>query len=118
MSIDIDALVEQAEQIDWDTVSAEFAARWEGRYSHRNLQLLFFQCPTATQLHTYKGWLAEGRQVRKGETSIRLFAPKGKVGEEKPEGEDKRKPRIRPISLFDISQTDPIEKKPELKEGN
>lgn len=110
-AVDIDALVEQAEQIDWDAVSAEFVARWEGRYSLRNLQMLFVQRPTATELHTYRGWLKEGRQVRKGETSIRLFAPKGKVGEEKPEGEDKRKVRVRPISLFDISQTDPIVEK-------
>lgn len=103
----IPALIERAEKVDeTDAAVAAFLARWGDRYSHRNLLLLYIQRPDATELHTYRGWLSAGRQVRKGEKAVRLMVPKG-TETEAAEDRDERI-RVRPISLFDIAQTDPI----------
>lgn len=103
----IGVLIEQADKVDETQAEvAAFLARWGDRYSRRNLLLLYIQRPDATELHTYKGWLREGRQVRRGEKAVRLFVPKGK---DDPEGfSSEEKIRVRPISLFDVAQTDPI----------
>lgn len=103
----IGVLVEQADKVDETQAEvAAFLARWGDRYSRRNLLLLYIQRADATELHTYRGWLREGRQVRRGEKAIRLFVPKGK---DEPEGfSSEEKIRVRPISLFDIAQTDQI----------
>src|SRR5689334_6847128 len=45
------------------------------RYSPANCALIYSQCPHASTVASYRHWQREGRQVRKGERAIRLFAP-------------------------------------------
>lgn len=62
---------------------------------------------------TYNAWIALGRQVRKGETGVKLpevFIPVTKKDEDHPKSEKKkmRFMRNRPAAVFHVSQTDPI----------
>src|SRR6478736_4106713 len=50
-------------------------ARGFHRYSFNNLILIWAQRPDATAVASYRTWQAKGRQVRKGETGIRVLAP-------------------------------------------
>lgn len=96
---------------------AEWEARFDGQYSPHNAHLIGMQRPDATVVRGYVTWRAEyGRQVRKGEVGIRIKAPAGWVDEngntvkadDAADG-DKVRQRFKLISVFDISQTDPIE---------
>ena len=90
-----------------DPAVKAFMARWAGRYSENNCLLLYVQKPDAEQLHTYRGWANEGRQVRSGERAIVLLAPR--VREVKnADGDTTEEKWIRPIALFDIAQTDAV----------
>src|ERR1700676_5392781 len=54
-----------------------FSSRFH-RYSRRNQQLIFEQCPQATRVASYATWNKEGFQVRKmqeGERGIRILRP-------------------------------------------
>jgi hypothetical protein len=104
-------LTEQADTVDAAQPDvAAFLARWAGRYSERNLKLLWLQRPDATSLHTYNGWVMVGRIVRRGEKAIRMIAPHTRAD---PERASDTNPggtvitRMRVICLFDITQTDP-----------
>ena len=87
------------------------------------------QRPEATAVAGYRAWLAKGRQVRRGEKGIQVFAPVTQrvprldaagnpvVG---PEGKpviETRMVGVKPTSVFDVSQTDglPIPQPPEVK---
>ncbi|MEU5143681.1 ArdC-like ssDNA-binding domain-containing protein [Streptomyces sp. NPDC021139] len=90
------------------------AAVGMGRYSFRNIMLILLQRPDATHVAAYREWQKRGRQVRKGERGIRILAPmemRRRDEETEQPSEDDDRPRIvfRPVSVFDISQTDPIE---------
>ena len=106
-------LIKLADAIDdSDPDYQAFLRRWGTRYSPRNLQLLWVQCPHATSLHSYQVWAQAGLQVRKGERAIRLFRPRTKVDPKKiternPDGDVIT--GISLISLFDISQCDLLE---------
>ncbi|WP_433333539.1 toprim domain-containing protein [Spirillospora sp. CA-294931] len=63
----------------------ERAARY-GRHGFTNTLLIAAQWRAATDVRSYAAWRAAGRQVRKGETGIRLLDP----------------PRV----VFDVAQTD------------
>jgi hypothetical protein len=57
-----------------------FSSRFH-RYSRRNQQLIFEQCPAATRVASYVKWKEEGYHVRKmekekGEHGIRILVPK------------------------------------------
>lgn len=85
------------------------------RYSFNNTLLIQVQCPHATQVAGFKAWQAKGRQVRKGEKAIRIFGKPFRLVSETDEatGEKTRKAVPCPppvVSVFDISQTDPIER--------
>jgi hypothetical protein len=80
------------------------------RYSARNVFLILFQRPEATRVAGYATWQKLGRQVRRGETGITIFAPApfkqtttdtttGDVTEE-------LIPRFKTATVFDISMTD------------
>lgn len=66
---------------------------------------------------TYNAWRELGRQVRKGESGVKIVsmapvrARKGEEGTEAPAVDEHGKPRMRavPATVFHISQTDPIE---------
>jgi antirestriction protein ArdC len=79
-------------------------------YSYRNTLLIAQQCSEATQVAGYKAWQKLGRQVRKGERAIRIFAPCTRKVEDT-SGDKSGDPRyavtgFRLAAVFDVSQTD------------
>lgn len=95
----------------WTTYLA-VASRLHG-YSFNNVLLIMAQCPEATAVAGFRAWQERGRQVRRGEKSIKIFAPcpvRVEV-EDTTTGEaiEELHMRFRVASVFDISQTDPIE---------
>jgi antirestriction protein ArdC len=77
------------------------------RYSFGNCALIAYQRPDATQVAGFKSWQALGRQVRKGERSIRILAPMSvKERDEQGNETDERLTFFRAVPVFDISQTD------------
>ena len=121
------ARAEKVEQMHYELTAAASALTKSGewrrwleflgsfhRYSFNNTLLIQVQCPHATQVAGFKAWQAKGRQVRKGEKSIRIFGKPLRLVSETDEatGEKTRKAVPCPppvVSVFDISQTDPIE---------
>ena len=92
-----------AEYLDW---TAQFHD-----YSARNRMLIWIQSRgQATHVAGYRAWQKMDRQVRKGETGIRILAPLMRTITEEDENgnEVKRKfcAGFRQTSVFDISQTD------------
>lgn len=100
----------------------EFASRFH-RYSFNNMMLIFVQRPDATLVNGYgrkdgsTGWLSMGRHVRKGEKSIKIFAPVLRWFDKEDDngqpvrvnGEIVRVQRLvgfRVVSVFDVSQTE------------
>jgi antirestriction protein ArdC len=80
----------------------KFRRTFQTKYSFRNIWLIWVQCPTATLVAGYNKWKEAGRQVRKGEVSLRITAPlirKDDNGEFEVFG-------FRAASVFDVSQTD------------
>jgi antirestriction protein ArdC len=78
------------------------------RYSVRNTLLILMQCPHATRVAGYRAWQSLGRQVRKGEKAIRIYAPmtfRAKEGQEGEEGSPTRTGFCL-ASVFNIDQTD------------
>jgi hypothetical protein len=61
----------------------------------------------ATNVAGYREWQEQGRQVRKGEHGIALAAP---VVVKDRETGDPRVVNMKTVTVFDISQTDAIEK--------
>jgi antirestriction protein ArdC len=107
----MDQLDAFAEDLDEDVVAAARVAVFATHYSERNATLIVMQCPAAREVHGYTAWKSEGRQVRKGEHGIRILAPAGHSEAERDEsGQEIKKGRqfYKLISVFDISQTDPI----------
>lgn len=90
------------------------------RYSIRNQMLIFMQHPNPRDVAGYVEWQDRGRQVRRGETGILIYAP---VTRKAPADGSDRAPEpgepttakvcgVKVTSVFDISQTDPVEGKP------
>lgn len=82
-------------------------------YSLNNQLLIWMQKPDATRVAGYKSWQTKfHRQVRKGETGIKILAPipcKYKKEVQTEEGLEEKEiqfTRFKAISVFDISQTD------------
>ncbi len=88
------------------------------RYSFNNTVLIWSQKPEATMVAGYRAWQAKGRQVRRGERSIKVFGP---VTTREPKLDDQGRPEraadgkpvqevrivgVKPVSVFDVSQTD------------
>lgn len=88
------------------------------RYSFKNLFVAKAQLPSAGFIAPFKRWKELGRYPRKGETSLRIFAPVFK--KEKEEGQDgstvekQKLMRFVAVPIFDVSQTEgdplPIDK--------
>lgn len=91
----------------------------EGRaLSTHNSCLILTQCPTASMVGGFRQWMDKGRVVRKGEKGLMLWCPagKGKQGEEAAqetteggEGEQKARARFIMGTVFDVSQTEPMQ---------
>ena len=83
-------------------------------YSVNNSILIFLQMPQATMVAGYQAWQNKfKRQVRKGEKGIRILAPCPHKYTKQIEDENGNKEEhefnwtsFRPVSVFDISQTD------------
>ena len=78
-------------------------------YSANNVLLVLAQRPDATRVAGYKTWQALGRQVRKGERAIYIFAPRPYLVREKDEAGDEEARQVlafRSVAVWDISQTD------------
>jgi hypothetical protein len=80
------------------------------RYSARNVFLILYQLPTASRVAGYTSWQKLGRQVRRGETGITMFAPAPfkQIITDTATGEitEERIPRFKTATVFDISMTD------------
>ncbi|WP_246099756.1 ArdC-like ssDNA-binding domain-containing protein [Tessaracoccus rhinocerotis] len=89
-------------------------ARHFHTYSLNNQLLISVQHPQATQVAGYRAWQASGRQVRRGETGIRILAPITKPATTEDgtpilnqNGKQRRSiVGVKPATVFDISQTD------------
>src|SRR5216684_2659257 len=86
-----DKLIEaiQTGRTDRLTSYLAFASHFH-RYSRRNQQLIFEQCPQATRVASYVRWKEEGYQVtymdkKKGEKGISILIPKFPKGYKRPE---------------------------------
>src|ERR671932_801744 len=82
-------------------------------YSPNNVLLILAQKPEATCVAGYKTWQSLGRQVKKGEKAIYIFAPRPyRVTTENETGEEQTHEGLtfRSVPVFDFSQTegDPI----------
>lgn len=87
------------------------------RYSLSNVLLILSQRPDASRVAGFRQWQERGRQVRKGERSIKIFGFATKRIDAAEEGdEEQRRPYFPILSVFDVSQTDSIdgEEIPEL----
>ena len=85
-------------------------------YSVNNKALIYSQRPDASMVAGYRAWQEKGRQVRKGEKAIRIFGvTQRKTRTRDVEDEDQEQDAARAslyfpvLSVFDISQTDPID---------
>lgn len=115
-------VIELKAKLDQQILTLTDSAAWRAmlraavgltRYSFNNVALILLQRPDATHVAAYREWQKRGRQVRRGEHGIRILAPMTlrRNDEETEDTEQDDKPRVvfRPTSVFDISQTDPIE---------
>lgn len=96
-------------------------------YSPTNCLLILSQFPQATRVAGYRKWQEVGRQVRKGEHAIRIYAPIVVRRDEDASDEAETPAHVRRLvgfrlaSVFDVSQTDgePLpEVGPELLTGD
>ena len=80
-------------------------------YSLNNLLLILAQSPEATMVAGFRQWQAKGRQVRRGEKSIKIFGYSEKTLEQTDDAPDEHRVlRYFPVlSVFDVAQTDPID---------
>lgn len=76
------------------------------RYSWCNSLLILSQCPKAERVAGYKTWQSLGRQVKKGERGIMIFAPCPWKRENETTGETESGVYFRTVHVFDVSQTD------------
>lgn len=77
-------------------------------YSARNVFLILYQRPEATRVAGYTTWQKLGRQVRRGETGITIFAPapfKQSTTDTTGEVTEELIPRFKTATVFDIAQT-------------
>lgn len=76
-------------------------------YSLNNTLLILAQRPDATTVASYRRWLELGRQVRRGERSLRIWAPSVRRERDETTGEETTSVRTFVlVPVFDVSQTD------------
>jgi N-terminal domain of anti-restriction factor ArdC len=113
----LDTLIEaiKTEQTERLTSYLAFSSRFH-RYSRRNQQLIFQQCPEATRVASYPKWKEEGYQVRwmdkkKGEKGISILVPKFPKSYKKPERRQLRTkedghPEQKPEDEYKVKEVD------------
>jgi N-terminal domain of anti-restriction factor ArdC len=90
------------------------------QYSFANTLLIHAQNPEATHVAGFRTWQAMNRQVRRGETSIKIFVPfKCKITDEETGAEEHRLTGFGVGSVFDLGQTDgePLPEPPRVVES-
>lgn len=87
-------------------IPAEFLQDYRNHYSAENIELLYLQAPGATAVKTYRAWLKEGRQVKKGEHGVKILAPRMVDKVDKNGNATRAIDGLRLVTLFDISQTE------------
>lgn len=107
----VDDLMKSADWSAWLQWSSHF---WQ--YSFSNQMMIYCQDHHATQVNSFKRWQELGRMVRKGEKSIKIWAPitvRTNLVQETTDdttGETIETPikrtAFRLVSVFDITQTD------------
>ena len=75
------------------------------KYSWHNSLLIMMQCPQASQVTGYRTWQELGRQVRKGERGIMIFAP-CPWKREKDDGDTEEGVFFKAVHVFDVAQTE------------
>jgi antirestriction protein ArdC len=84
-------------------------------YSANNCALIMFQRPDASKVAGFKAWQGMGRQVQKGERSIKILAPMTRTIEDETTGEKVRIVRgFRAVSVFDVGQTEGDDLAPDI----
>ena len=88
---------------DWLATAARFRT-----YSLNNQLLIAMQRPSASFVAGYHTWRSLGRQVKRGETGIRIFAP---MIRKRAESEENDSPvrtlaGFKAVSVFDLAQTE------------
>lgn len=116
--------------VDEATMSSEirryltFFANFKG-HSFSNTILIYIQRPTASRVAGFKQWQEKfNRRVVKGAKGIMIFAPifsKKDAEQEKEEGLDQEVSRrspvnFRPVYVYDIADTEPIDERGEIPE--
>lgn len=108
---EVEALRDPERWVEWLHYCAQFH-----KYSFGNQLLISAQFPGATLVAGYRGWQARGRQVRRGERGIWIWGGRSyrrTTTEEDSDDESASKATTGvyffPVSVFGISQTDPIE---------
>ena len=109
----VDSLIQQLKAGKSDALTAYLAAMARfHRYSFGNIMAIARQCPTATRVAGYQTWKELGRQVKKGERGIQIFAPmvvkRRRRDTDNLEPEANPDPLIigfRPVYVWDQSQT-------------
>ncbi len=86
------------------------------QFSFSNLLLIWSQCPGATRVAGYRQWQQRGRQVKKGEQGIRIFGYATKRIEPENDDEERRAAYFPVLTVFDITQTEPMEGVEEVPE--
>jgi len=76
-------------------------------YSLNNTMLILAQRPEATTVASYRRWVELGRQVRRGERSLRIWAPSVRREHDESTGEETTSVRAFVlVPVFDVSQTE------------
>lgn len=98
----------------------DFLAKFR-HYSFNNTILIYMQKPDATMLAGYKQWMSRGRQVKKGEKSIKIFGHSTIKKKDdngniilNDDGSEATYVYYPILSVFDVSQTEPIPGKEDL----
>ena len=74
----------------------------------RNACMLALQREGVSVVGGYRQWQAAGRQVRKGEKSLGILAPR-QFNKESEDGTVKTGVYFQTVAVFDVSQTEPAE---------
>jgi antirestriction protein ArdC len=90
------------------------------KYSWNNTLLIYIQRPNAKKVAGFKVWKDKlHRKVKKGSKGITIFAPMSKkVDEKQLDGavKDRKYTFFRPVTVFDIADTEPIDERGEIPE--
>ncbi len=114
---------EEAKGSEEVTQYLRFLSRFH-RYSLHNTMAIWIHCPNATHVAGYKAWQNLGRQVRKGESGIPIFAPCTQAVPKGEEEDDEKKTRkvigYKIVYVFDVSQTEgkPLLEAPIVAQGD